>query len=171
MKFRAVCYLWFNTWGSGLRSMPLRFISWFCNQLILWTSTSHLSPGFNFLNLRERIKERRHDRMWTESENQKSWGFLVASSFLLLLLLLLFFVSLWRFCLCLGFFCGFFCGLFVLGLLFILSLLRVLRVFRFDFFQKALFLMQSTFKVNDVKNNNFKLSPVRNLWYILARKY
>lgn len=53
IKFSARCYLWFNSWGSGLRSRPLRFISWFCNQLFLWTSTSHLSLCFNFLILRE----------------------------------------------------------------------------------------------------------------------
>lgn len=44
-------------------------------------------------------------------------------------------------------------------------------VFLFYFFQKVLFLMQSIFKVNDVKNNHFRVTPVRNLWYILARKH
>lgn len=76
---------------------------------------------------------------------------------------------------CAWFFWRVFLWVFVVYLLvvffFFFSFLGVSRVFRFDFFQKILFSMQSTFKVNDVKNNNFRVSPVRKLWYILARKY
>lgn len=74
IKSIAMC-LWFNTWGSGLRSKPLRFISWFCNQPFLRTSTSHLSLCFNFLILRE--TELREGDMtgceWKEPEKEKSF--------------------------------------------------------------------------------------------------
>lgn len=78
IKSNGMCYFLFNTLGSGLRSRPLRFISWVCNQPFLWTSTSQLSLCFNFLILRETELQR---ETWQdvnrESLERKSPFFLI----------------------------------------------------------------------------------------------